>query len=435
MEVTAYLQQFLNKEKIIAVIGLGYVGLPIALLFAKRYKVLGYDINPELISILQNKIDPTAELTAEDFEDTDIFFSADAQELNKASLFIVAVPTPIDEHNNPDLSPLILASELIAKALKPGDFVVFESTVYPGCTEEVCIPILEKTGLVCSRDFDVGYSPERINPGDREHRLHNTNKIISAVTSLALQKLEAIYAQVIKADLHKAPSIKVAEAAKIVENTQRDINIALMNEFSLIFSRLGINTYDVLEAASTKWNFQKFLPGLVGGHCIGVDPYYLTYKASEVGYHAKMILAGRAINDGMGIYVANAVVKKLVVVKKFLPQTRVLVMGVTFKENVQDIRNSRVKDLIQELHSFNIQVDVTDPFARAEAVWNSLHLPLLDFSQIQGPYDAVIVAVAHKPYLLLQEDYFLQITSPEAVLFDVKGIYRNRIHQLNYWSL
>jgi UDP-N-acetyl-D-galactosamine dehydrogenase len=433
MEISAYLQSFQNKEKIIAVIGLGYVGLPIALLFAKRYRALGYDINPQVIAQLQNKIDPCGELSQSDFENIDILFSSSPQDLAQASFYIVAVPTPIDEHNNPDLSPLISAAQTIAKVLKRGDFVVFESTVYPGCTEEVCIPILEKSGLRSGIDFDVGYSPERINPGDKEHRLHNTNKIIAACSPAALQKLETIYAQVICADLHKAPSIKVAEAAKIVENTQRDINIALMNELSLIFNRLGINTYDVLEAASTKWNFQKFLPGLVGGHCIGVDPYYLTYKASEVGYHAKMILAGRAINDGMGVYVANALVKKLVSVKKFLPQTRVLVMGVTFKENVQDIRNSRVRELIQELQSFNIQVDITDPLARPETVEENWRLPLV--KEIKGPYDAVVVAVAHRQYAALEENYFLSITSQGAVLFDVKGIYRNKIKSLNYWSL
>jgi UDP-N-acetyl-D-galactosamine dehydrogenase len=433
MEISAYLQNFQNKEKTIAVIGLGYVGLPIALLFAKHYRVLGYDINPQLIAQLQNKIDPCGELTESDFENIDISFSFNPENLSDASFYIVTVPTPIDEHNNPDLSPLISAAQTIAKALKPGDFVVFESTVYPGCTEEVCVPILEKSGLRCSLDFEVGYSPERINPGDKEHRLQNTNKIIAAGSPIALQKLEAIYTQVISADLHKAPSIRVAEAAKVVENTQRDINIALMNELSLIFNRLGINTYDVLEAASTKWNFQKFSPGLVGGHCIGVDPYYLTYKASEVGYHAKMILAGRAINDGMGAYVANVVVKKLVSVKKFLPQTRVLVMGVTFKENVQDIRNSRVRELIQELQSFSIQVDITDPFARPEAVEENWQLPLVE--KIKGLYDAVVVAVAHHQYIALEENYFLSITSQGAVLFDVKGIYRNKIKRLNYWSL
>lgn len=426
-------QELLQKENTLAVVGLGYVGLPIALLFAKKIRVIGFDINASRIEQMRNKIDPSGELTEEEFEDCDIYFTSNIEELKQAAFYVIAVPTPIDHHNHPDLSPVISASKTVAQVLKPGDYVVYESTVYPGCTEEDCIPILETSGLVFQKDFKVGYSPERINPGDPVHTLQNTVKIVSGCSPESLEQIYNVYALIIEAGLHRAPSIKVAEAAKIIENTQRDLNIALMNELSIIFEQMNINTYDVIEAAATKWNFQKYLPGLVGGHCIGVDPYYLTYKASELGYHAKVILAGRSINDSMGAYVGRTIVKKMIAAGKYIRDTNVLIMGITFKENVRDIRNSKVVDVVNELRSYMVHVDITDPLATPDEVAHEYGLSLT--TNLRKDYDAIIVAVAHKSYLNLNEEYFISMMSPDALLVDIKGIYRNKIKKIPYWSL
>ena len=354
--------------------------------------------------------------------------------MREASFFIVAVPTPIDRFNQPDLKPLLAASRTVGMALKKGDYVVFESTVYPGCTEEDCLPILEEVaGLRAGTDFKIGYSPERINPGDKVHTLANTRKIVSGCDAQALETIAKVYELVVRAGVHKAPNIKVAEAAKIIENTQRDVNIALMNELSIIFSRIGINTYDVLEAAGTKWNFLKFYPGLVGGHCIGVDPYYLVHKAKELKYHPQMINAGRFVNDSMGGYIAKKIVKKMIAMGKNILGARALVMGVTFKENVSDIRNSKVADIVNELKDFGVNVDVMDPHADAEEVSREYGFKLIE--KPRNDYDTVIVAVAHKEYERLDESYFEGLTGGNAVLGDVKGVYRGKIHKMKYWSL
>lgn len=428
------ISELLSKKKKIAVIGLGYVGLPIALEFARKFNVIGFDINSKRVDMLKNKIDPSNELAQAEFDNADIIFTDSLDELGKASFYIVAVPTPIDEHNTPDLKPLLGASTSVGKVLKKGDYVVFESTVYPGCTEEDCLPVLENlSGLKLNTDFFMGYSPERINPGDKEHTLTKIKKVVSGSTPDALKVISEVYGSIITAGIHEASSIKVAEAAKIIENTQRDINIALMNELSLIFNKMNINTYDVLEASGTKWNFLKFYPGLVGGHCIGVDPYYLTYKAQEIGYHSKVILAGRQVNDSMGAYIAKETIKHIIGLDKSLKQSNVLVMGATFKENVTDIRNSKVADIIRELKSFSINVDVVDPKASSEELQHEYGFGLI--SSPDKKYDAVIVAVNHTEYCNLTEAYFKEITTPNALLADVKGIYRNKFHSLHYWSL
>ncbi|MEY4141346.1 MAG: hypothetical protein RL110_717, partial [Bacteroidota bacterium] len=336
-----FFDRLLKGEETLAVIGLGYVGLPIALAFARKVKVLGFDINQERVALMRQGIDPSNELTSEAFEGCNIRFSCDAEDLNEVSFYIVAVPTPIDDANLPDLKPLLSATRSVAGSLTKGNYVVFESTVYPGCTEEDCIPVLEElSGLTFNTDFFVGYSPERINPGDKVHTLENVVKVVSGSTPEALETVASVYELVVDAGVHRAPTIKVAEAAKIIENTQRDVNIALINELSIIFNKLNINTYDVLEAAGTKWNFLKFTPGLVGGHCIGVDPYYLTHRAQQAGYHSKVITSGRYVNDSMGFYIAKQTVKKVIAQGKVIQQSRALIMGVTFKEDVTDIRNS-----------------------------------------------------------------------------------------------
>jgi UDP-N-acetyl-D-galactosamine dehydrogenase len=426
--------KLVQKEATLAVIGLGYVGLPIALEFAKKVKVIGFDIHAGRVEMMRNHVDPSGELEAEAFEGCDITFTHELDVLREASFLIVAVPTPIDNYALPDLKPLISASTTVGKVLKPGDYVVFESTVYPGCTEEDCIPILEReSGLKFKQDFKVGYSPERINPGDKEHTLSSIVKVVSGCDEESLDNIAKTYELVVKAGVHRASSIKVAEAAKIIENTQRDVNIALMNELSLIFDRVGINTFEVLEAAGTKWNFLKFFPGLVGGHCIGVDPYYLTYKAKSLGYDAKVILSGRTINDGMGAYVANKLVKLMIKQGKSISKAKVLVMGATFKENVEDIRNSKVADIINELKSFSVQVDVVDPYADSTDLQHEYGYGLVE--EPASDYDAVIVAVGHRDYVNLNDAYFKSITSEDAVLVDIKGMFRNKITSLEYWSL
>ena len=426
--------KLLNKEAKLALVGLGYVGLPIALEFAKKISVIGFDINEGRLAKMREKIDPSNELGAEAFANSDICFTSSVDELREASFFIVAVPTPIDQFNQPDLRPLLSASRTVGMALKKGDYVVYESTVYPGCTEEDCVPILEEvSGLKVGVDFKVGYSPERINPGDKVHTLANTVKIVSGCDAETLDTVAKVYELVVKPGVHRAPNIKVAEAGKIIENTQRDVNIALMNELSIIFSRIGINTYDVLEAAGTKWNFLKFYPGLVGGHCIGVDPYYLVHKAKELKYHPQMINAGRFVNDSMGGYIAKKIVKKMIGMGKNILGARVLVMGVTFKEDVSDIRNSKVVDIVRELKDFGVDVDVMDPHADSEEVMHEYGFKLIE--RPRANYDAVVVAVAHKEYMDLDEGYFRGVTYEHAVLGDIKGIYRGKIHQMKYWSL
>jgi UDP-N-acetyl-D-glucosamine/UDP-N-acetyl-D-galactosamine dehydrogenase len=427
-------QELLDKKSKLAIIGLGYVGLPIALEFAKKISVIGFDINESRVEMMRNCIDPSKELVKEDFEGCDIHFTSKLEELKEANFFIVAVPTPVDQHNVPDLTPVKKASETIGKVLKQGDYVVFESTVYPGCTEEDCLPIIEKlSGLKPIRDFKIGYSPERINPGDKTHTLSKVIKVVSGCDAESLAEIAKTYELVVAAGVHRASSIKVAEAAKIIENTQRDLNIALMNELSIIFDKMGINTYEVLEAAGTKWNFLKFYPGLVGGHCIGVDPYYLTYKSSELGFDSKVILAGRYINDGMSLYVARKVVRYITKNVSNVQSARVLVLGATFKENVSDIRNSKVADVVKELQSFSVNVDVHDPHASSEEVMHEYGFGL---TEINGTdYDAVILAVSHDQFKKMDEDYLLSITKPHAVIYDLKGLYRDKIKKRVYWSL
>ena len=426
-------KQILKKEAKIAVIGLGYVGLPIALAFAKKVKVIGFDINEKRVALMNKGIDPSDELTKKDFEGSDIRFTHKIEDLKEANFFIVAVPTPIDEHNLPDLKPLLGASTSVAKVLKKGDYVVYESTVYPGCTEEDCIPVLERlSGLKAVKDFKVGYSPERINPGDKEHTITKILKVVSGCDAESLENIASVYEIIVEPGTHKAASIKVAEAAKIIENTQRDVNIALMNELSIIFSRMGINTYDVLAAAGTKWNFLKFFPGLVGGHCIGVDPYYLTYKAESLGYHARVINSGRYVNDSMGFYVAKNIVKRMSALGKNISKSKVLVMGATFKEDVSDIRNSKVADIVKELKSFSVKVDVVDPHADSAEL---LHEYGFGLNKIGKGYDGVIVAVNHKEYISHDEKFFQSLLSKKGVLVDVKGMYRGKIKNLMYWSL
>lgn len=427
-------QQLINKEAKLSVVGLGYVGLPIALEFARKMKVIGFDIKPSRVELMKKGIDPSNELEASDFDGCDIEFTSNPADLREATFHVVAVPTPINNHNLPDLNPLLSASRTVGEALKKGDYVVFESTVYPGCTEEDCVPILEEeSGLKFNKDFKVGYSPERINPGDKEHTLTKILKIVSGSDAEALEVISDVYGSIIQAGIHKASSIKVAEAAKIIENTQRDVNIALMNELSLIFNRLNINTYEVLEAAGTKWNFLRFFPGLVGGHCIGVDPYYLTYKANELGYHSKIITGGRVINDAMGPYVAKQVVKKLISKGHKINGSKVLIMGATFKENVSDIRNSKVADVYNELRSFSVDVDVADPHASSEELMEEYGYGLVD--EIRENYHAVILAVNHDEYMKLDESYFKSITLDDALFVDVKGVFKERIKNLDYWSL
>ncbi len=426
--------ELVSKEKKLAVIGLGYVGLPIALEFAKKISVIGFDIKPERIALMKKKVDPSNELSAGDFEGCDIEFTSDLEDLRRASFYIVAVPTPIDVHKKPDLTPVLSATRTVAKVLKEGDYVVYESTVYPGCTEEDCIPLLSQiSGLRYMDQYKVGFSPERINPGDREHTLTRILKVTSGCDTESAEEIAKTYELVIEAGVYRASSIKVAEAAKIIENTQRDINIAFMNELSMIFNKMGINTYEVLEAAGTKWNFLKFSPGLVGGHCIGVDPYYLTYKSAKFGHHAQIINAGRGINDGMGAYVARQVTLKLSSAFPNLKDCRVLVMGATFKENVSDIRNSKVADVIAELKEFGVHVDVIDPHASPEEIRHEYGFELAP--SIQPPYHAIIVAVNHREYAMMNEAYFESITHAGAIFADLKGIFRDKIHSLKYWSL
>ena len=426
--------KLLNKEAKIAVIGLGYVGLPIAIEFAKKISVIGFDIKEDRVKMMKNKIDPSRELPSEAFNNCDIEFTANIEDLREANFYIIAVPTPIDDHNLPDMGPVLKASETVGKVMKEDDYVVYESTVYPGATEDDCVPVLEKeSGLKYIDQFKVGFSPERINPGDKVNTLTSIVKVSSGCDEESAENIAKVYELVIEAGVHRASSIKVAEASKIIENTQRDINIAFMNELSIIFNRMGINTYEVLEAAGTKWNFLKFFPGLVGGHCIGVDPYYLLHKSKELGYHAQMINAGRFINDSMGGYVAKQIVKKLVKAGKHIQNSKVLIMGITFKEDVSDIRNSKVIDVYRELLSYGITVEVVDPYADKEEVKVEYQFELTN--KIDNNYDVIIAAVSHDKYKDLNEKYFKSISNENALFVDIKGIYKDKINKLNYWSL
>jgi UDP-N-acetyl-D-galactosamine dehydrogenase len=428
------IKELTEGKKKLAVIGLGYVGLPIALELARKMPVIGYDIKPDRIETMKKGKDPSNELDAEAFRGCNIRFTAREEDLKEAGFYIIAVPTPVDDYKQPDLGPLLSACDTVGAYLDEGDYVVFESTVYPGCTEEDCVPLLEQvSGLKYIEQFKVGFSPERINPGDKKHTLRSITKVTSGCDAESADEIARLYELIVDAGVHRASSIKVAEAAKIIENTQRDINIAFMNELSMIFSKMGISTYDVLEAAGTKWNFLKFYPGLVGGHCIGVDPYYLTYKSRLFGYHAKVINSGRDINDGMGTWVANQGIKKLVSMKKDIQECRLLVMGVTFKENVSDIRNSKVADVIREFESFDVRVDVVDPHADPGEVKREYGIELS--GKISPPYDAIVVAVNHDDYVGLDEEYFASITTENALLMDIKGLYRGKIRKLKYWSL
>lgn len=407
----------------LAVIGLGYVGLPLAVEFGKRRPVIGYDLKRTRIEELRRGLDRTREVSAAELAAArHLSVTDDAAELARCTVFIVTVPTPIDRHKRPDLTALLAASETVGKALKPGDLVIYESTVYPGCTEEDCVPVLERaSGLVFNRDFTVGYSPERINPGDPEHRLPTIKKVTSGSTPEAAERVDALYREIITAGTHKAPSIKVAEAAKVIENAQRDVNIALINELAILFDKLGIDTQAVLEAASTKWNFLPFRPGLVGGHCIGVDPYYLTHKAQEVGHHPEIILAGRRLNDAMGAYVAGRVVKLLIKRRRPVEGARALVLGLTFKENCPDLRNTRVIDLIAELHDYGMNVDVHDPWADPEEARQEYGLDLTQKPRL-GSYDAIVLAVAHRQYRQMGAGAIRAWLKAGGVVYDVKHV-------------
>jgi UDP-N-acetyl-D-glucosamine/UDP-N-acetyl-D-galactosamine dehydrogenase len=427
-------KELVEKKAKLAVIGLGYVGLPIALAFARKVSVIGFDINAKRIDMMKQGIDPSNELEKEEFDGCDITFTDSLDVLREANFFIVAVPTPVDEHNVPDLVPVQKASETIGKVIKKGDYVVFESTVYPGCTEEDCLPVIEKlSGLKNITDFKLGYSPERINPGDKNHTLANIIKVVSGCDAESLEEISKVYELVVMAGVHKASCIKVAEAAKIIENTQRDLNIALMNELSIIFNMMNINTYEVLEAAGTKWNFLKFQPGLVGGHCIGVDPYYLTYKAKELGYEAEVILAGRNINDNMAKYVAKKVVQHIIKNSGDVKASKVLIKGATFKENVSDIRNSKVADVVKALQSYYVNVDVEDPYADSDELKHEYGFGLT--KETANDYDAIIVTVPHAEYVSLDDNYFAGISKPHALVADLKGIFKNKITSRTYWSL
>jgi len=421
----------------ISVIGLGYVGLPVAVAFGKKHRTVGFDVNLERIAELRQNHDRTGEVEAEELAAADLLFTDSIDELASADFHIVAVPTPVDDANRPDLSLLIKASETVGKALKQGDIVVYESTVYPGVTEEECVPVLERvSGLCFGRDFTVGYSPERINPGDREHTFTKIRKVVSGSDAATLETVAQVYESVVTAGVHRAASIKVAEAAKVIENTQRDLNIALMNELALIFDRLGVDTLDVLEAAGTKWNFLPFRPGLVGGHCIGVDPYYLTHKAEKIGYIPQVILAGRRINDGVGRFIAQRTIREMIHAGHNVLGATVTVLGLTFKEDCPDIRNSKVIDIIRELQDYGVDVQVHDPLADAVEVRHEYGLDMVPFDQLR-PASAVVVAVAHKQFREMGVEAYKGLMTG-SVLIDVKGIFtaeEAKRHGIRFWRL
>ncbi|USK59576.1 nucleotide sugar dehydrogenase [Peribacillus asahii] len=435
-------EKVVNKEEKIAVIGLGYVGMPIAVAFAKKVNVIGFDLNTQKIEQYNNGIDPTNEVGNEAIRQTTVEFTADATKLQEAKFHIVAVPTPVNADKTPDLSPVEGVSVTIGRNLTKGSIVVYESTVYPGVTEDICIPILEKeSGLKCGVDFKVGYSPERINPGDKVHRLENITKIVSGMDKESLEEISKVYELVVEVGVHRASSIKVAEAAKVVENSQRDINIAFMNELAMVFDRMGIDTKDVIEAMNTKWNALKFYPGLVGGHCIGVDPYYFVYEAERLGYHSQIILSGRKINDGMGKFVADAIIKKLILANKVVRQSKVAILGITFKENCPDIRNSKVVDIIKELNEYGVEPIVVDPQAESNDAYNEYGVELVDLNEVRN-VDCLVFAVGHDEFKSLNwgqiDEMFVDCDNSEKVIVDVKSIL-DRVEMdkkgYSYWRL
>ncbi len=412
----------LNKAKI-GILGLGYVGLPLAVEFGKKFNTVGFDIKAERVNELISGHDSTLEVESDELATaTQLSYTADKNALMDCNVYIVTVPTPIDKYKKPDLTPLLSASQMLGEVISQGDVIIYESTVYPGATEEDCVPILERvSGLVFNKDFYVGYSPERINPGDKEHRVTNILKVTSGSTPESAKFVDDLYQSIITAGTHLASSIKVAEAAKVIENTQRDVNIALVNELSLIFNKLGIDTIEVLEAAGTKWNFLPFRPGLVGGHCIGVDPYYLTHKAAEIGYHPEVILSGRRINDNMGGFIAGQVIKKMTKKRTHVVDSKILVLGLTFKENCPDLRNTRVVDIIGSLENYHAKVDVYDPWVSAEEAFEEYGVNVIKEPQT-GHYDAIILAVAHKQFITMGVKQLRAFGKPETVLYDVKAL-------------
>jgi len=433
------LDDFKSRKESICVVGLGYVGLPLAISFSKHFNIIGFDINPVRINELKFGIDRTKEISKEELSNANILFTSDEDHIKKCKFIIITVPTPIDKHKVPDLKPVFSASTVVGRNLQKDSIVVYESTVYPGLTEEECVPILEKeSGLIWKKDFYVGYSPERINPGDKVHRFESILKVVSGDTGYSLDLISGIYSSVVKAGIFKAKSIKVAEAAKVIENTQRDINIALMNELSMIFHKIGIDTKDVLEAASTKWNFLRFEPGLVGGHCISVDPYYLTFKAQELGHHPEVILSGRRVNDNMPNFVVQNVLKLFIKAKKQIESSKVLILGISFKENIPDIRNSKAIDIYNELKDFGVEAYIYDPYVYKDEAFREYQIELLPDVFYQAPYDAVIVAVKHNAFSQYDIKFYEKIVSTPRIIVDVKNIYDKEFFVKNgflYWSL
>ncbi|SMB88700.1 UDP-N-acetyl-D-galactosamine dehydrogenase [Desulfonispora thiosulfatigenes DSM 11270] len=435
-------KNLIHKRDKIAVIGLGYVGMPIAVAFAKKVDVIGFDLNEKKIELYKNGIDPTNEVGNEEIRKTMVEFTADELKIKEAKFHIVAVPTPINSDKTPDLSPVEGASRIVGRNLTKGSIVVYESTVYPGVTEDICVPILEKeSGLTCGVDFKIGYSPERINPGDKVHRLENIIKIVSGMDEESLEEIAKVYELVIEVGVHRAGSIKVAEAAKVVENSQRDINIAFMNELAMVFDRMGINTKEVVEAMNTKWNALGFTPGLVGGHCIGVDPYYFVYEAEKLGYHSQIILSGRKINDGMGKFVADAIIKKLILANKVVRQAKVVILGLTFKENTPDTRNSKVVDIIDSLREYGIEPIIVDPEADADEAKHEYGIDLVDIKNVYNA-DCLVLAVAHDTFKKLSwneiDALYGNFENKDKVLIDVKSILdRKEIEEkgYSYWRL
>lgn len=427
-------KSLVDKEKKISIVGLGYVGLPIALELAKHFSVIGFDINTKRVEMMKQGVDPSKELEHSSFENTDIHFTSDLEDLKRAHFHIIAVPTDIDEHKTPDLRPLLKATSSVGKILKRGDYVIFESTVYPGCTEEDCLPVLEElSGLKLGKDFKIGYSPERIVPGDKVRTLTNILKIVSGSDEKAMEEIAKVYGHIITAGIHKAPSIKVAEAAKVIENTQRDINISLMNELAIIFDKMNIDTRSVLEAAGTKWNFHNYSPGLVGGHCISVDPFYLLHKAKQLGHDPQVIAAGRRVNDYIPHFIAKRLVQLLIENGKNPGESKVLIMGVTFKENVSDIRNSKVINLIRELMDYSLNVHTVDPNASPNEVAHEYGISLIE--EPVGTYDAIVIAVAHKEYMDIDESYLKKLSNGQPILFDLKGILASQKEGIIIWRL
>jgi UDP-N-acetyl-D-galactosamine dehydrogenase len=435
-------EKIVNKEEKIAVIGLGYVGMPIAVAFAKKINVIGFDLNKKKIELYKNGVDPTNEVGDDEIKNSDVEFTSEETRLKEAKFHIIAVPTPINSDKTPDLSPVEGASRIVGRNLTVGSIVVYESTVYPGVTEDICIPILEKeSGLKCGVDFKIGYSPERINPGDKVHRLENIIKIVSGMDEESLNEIAKVYELIIEVGVHRAGSIKVAEAAKVVENSQRDINIAFMNELAMVFDRMGIDTKEVIEAMNTKWNALGFTPGLVGGHCIGVDPYYFVYEAEKLGYHSQIILSGRKINDGMGKFVADAIIKKLILANKVVRQAKVVILGITFKENTPDTRNSKVVDIIDSLREYGIEPIVVDPEADADEAKHEYDIDLTDIKEVKNA-DCLVLAVAHDIFKRMSlnevDSLYGDYKNSEKVLIDVKSIFdREEIKEkgYSYWRL